>query len=74
MALNAELKENPGTIRLAINTRNALITIIKSPRVKMLIGSVRITNMGFTNIFRTPKTIATTAAVTNESIFTPGTM
>ena len=40
----------------------ALITSKKRPKVKMVTGNVNSTNIGFTNKFNNPKTIATIIA------------
>ena len=39
--------------------RIAFITNRNNPKVKIVTGSVNKTNIGFTNIFNSPKTIAT---------------
>lgn len=44
----------------------------KSPKVKMVTGSVRITSIGLTKKFKTLRTIATIIAVKKESTPTPG--
>ena len=41
------------------------------PKVKTVIGSVKMKRIGFTNVFRIPKTKTTIKAVINESICTP---
>lgn len=62
----------PGT-RFATNkTIRALMTKLKSPRVRMVIGSVRIKIIGFMMALTIPKTTETIIAVTNESSLTPG--
>ena len=50
----------------------ALITRRKSPRVTMVMGNVRMTNMGFTKKFRRLSTMATIMAVIIESTPNPG--
>lgn len=42
----------------------ALITSRNKPKVKMVIGMVKITNKGFTKVFNNPNTTATIIAVT----------
>jgi len=49
-----------------------LITSVKSPSVKTLMGSASKSRIGLTNALSKPSTIATTAEVRNESTFTPG--
>ena len=63
---------NPGTIFEASNTNKALITKKNNPRVRIVIGNVKITKIGLTKTFKTPKTIATNKAVIQVSIETPG--
>lgn len=53
---------------------NALITSKKSPRVKMVIGMVKTTSIGFTMVFSKDKTAATRIPVIAESMCTPGNM
>lgn len=50
----------------------ALITKRNSPNVRMVIGKVKITNMGFTKKLRILSTTATIIAVNIESTPTPG--
>ena len=63
---------NPGTIAETNKTRAAFITKVKSQKVKILIGRVKIINIGLTKVFRTPSATATIIAVTKFSTFTPG--
>lgn len=42
---------------------NALITNKNNPKVRMVTGIVRITNIGFKKVFKSPKTTATNKAV-----------
>ena len=49
---------NPGTILAARSIRTAFITKVKSPRVKRLIGRVKIRRTGFIIAFIIPKTRA----------------
>jgi hypothetical protein len=53
---------NPGTSLLTSNINKALITKVKSPKVRIFIGSVRIIKTGFRKAFIIPKTKATTKA------------
>lgn len=55
---------NPGTRFAAKRIINALITNVNKPKVKMLIGSVRIRRIGFKTALIIPSTTATTSAVT----------
>ncbi len=64
----------PGTNHAASKTINALMTKIKSPNVRTVIGKVRKTKIGFTTEFRIPKTIATMIIVEIFETTTPGTM
>ena len=50
----------------------AFITKRNSPRVRIVIGNVKITNMGFTRKLRRLSTTATMMAVIMESTPTPG--
>lgn len=70
--LNISAHQNPSTLNpwtkfAASKIISALITNVKSPKVKMLIGSVRIRSMGLRTAFITPKTSATTRAATKLS-------
>lgn len=53
-------------------TKTAFITKVKSQKVRILIGKVKIINIGLTKVFRTPRTTATIIAVTKFSTLTPG--
>ena len=63
---------NPGIIADAIKTKTAFITKVKSQKVRIFIGSVRIIRIGFKTVFRIPKTTAITIAVIKFSILIPG--
>lgn len=63
---------NPGTIADTIIIIKAFITRVNNPKVRILIGNVRITNKGFMNIFTSPNTKATNNAVRNPDKVTPG--
>ena len=52
--------------------RQALITNKNRPRVRNVIGNVRMTRMGFKIAFSNPKTMATMMAPVNPATFTPG--
>jgi hypothetical protein len=54
--------EKPSTNQEAILIDRALITNVNKPKVKMLIGKVRINNTGFKLILIKPKTKATKIA------------
>jgi hypothetical protein len=62
---------NPGTISAAHLMMRILMTKRNIPNVKMVIGIVRIINIGFTKVFSNPKTTATNMAVTVLSMCTP---
>ena len=64
---------NPGIIAAAIAKIITLIMIEKSPKVRILIGKVRMTKIGLTKAFKTDKTKATTTLVAKEFTLTPGT-
>lgn len=63
---------NPGTNRAASNTRNALITKVRSPKVRIFIGNVKKRRIGLRILLIIPKTTAVTSAVRKLSIRTPG--
>lgn len=65
---------NPGTIRSTSIINAALITKVKSPRVRMFIGRVRIKIMGLMTALTIPKTKATKSAVVKVSTLKPGTI
>jgi hypothetical protein len=62
----------PGTIRLIKRIISPLITKLKSPKVKIVRGSVRRVRIGFKNVFTIPIMTAMTIAVESESTLTPG--
>lgn len=71
---NAHQKDdtaNPGTMADANKIIIALITKVKRPRVIKLIGSVKSKIKGLINIFKIPRTIATTVATQKLGIVTP---
>lgn len=72
-ALRMEVIEKPGTRESVTNKSKILITTVKRPRVRTVMGRVRSTKIGFTIVLSTARTIATTKAVTKESTETPGT-
>ncbi len=63
---------NPGTIFATNNISNALITNVKSPSVRTLIGSVNARSIGRMNTFTTANTIAASIAPVMP-ILAPGT-
>lgn len=58
----------PGTTNVARYKIAALITKVKSPRVKILIGKVSRIKIGLITIFKSPTTTAASNAVVKESI------
>ena len=66
------ITSNPGTIQATSITSKAFITKIKSPKVKMLIGKVKITRIGLITAFTIPSISATNNATTNVVTVTPG--
>ena len=67
--LNIRAHQNPSTLKpgtrfAARIITNALITKVNKPKVRMLIGSVRIRRMGLRTAFIIPKTTAATRAET----------
>ncbi len=63
---------NPGTILATPNKSRALMTKVKSPRVRMLIGKVRSTMIGLITALMMPRTRATMRAVVKELTEKPG--
>ncbi len=63
---------NPGTKFAARIITNALITNVNNPKVRIVIGSVRIRRTGFMNALIIPKTTAATKAATKLVTCTPG--
>ena len=66
------LTKKPGTRALVRRIRKPLITKMNSPKVKILMGSVRRIRMGLMKVLITPKTTAMIKAVKTVSILTPG--
>jgi len=64
--------ENPGTIQAQSIISKALMTRVNNPKVKILIGNVKITRIGLIIALIMPKTTAIKSAVIKLSIFTPG--
>lgn len=64
----------PGTINVARYNMAALITKVKSPKVKILIGRVSKIKIGFITILSSPTTMAAKSAVVKPSILNPGTI
>lgn len=63
----------PSTIAATPKSSRAFMTNVNNPRVRMLIGKVRMTRIGFTTALAIPKSRATIKAVVNESTLKPGT-
>jgi len=71
--LNKSAHQNPSTVNPSTNLLprrmiTAFITSRKSPRVRIVMGSVNKTSIGFNNVLRMANTIARTIAVHIESI------
>jgi len=64
---------NPGTIAAVRSTIKVFITRVNKPKVKILIGIVRSSNIGLRTLFSIPKTMATATALHTPIISTPGT-
>ena len=64
---------NPLTRESIPNSRIALITKVKSPRVRMFIGRVRISRIGLMIALAMPSNRATIKAVVKEDTIKPGT-
>ena len=64
---------NPGTILSTNKIKAALITKVKRPRVRMLIGKVRMMRIGLMMALMMPSTKATKRAVVKLSTLKPGT-
>lgn len=62
----------PGTIKAVALIKKALITKVKSPKVRILIGKVKITITGLMKALMIPKTSATIKAVKKELTLKPG--
>ena len=62
----------PGTSSSQSSIITALITNRKSPKVNIVAGSVKSTNMGFTKILSKPNTSATSKADAQPCTATPG--
>lgn len=63
---------NPGTSKLTNKTNKPLITKVKRPRVKILIGNEIKIRIGLMTAFTNPKTTATTMATKKLDTLTPG--
>jgi hypothetical protein len=64
----------PGTSWLTKIINKAFNTNVKTPRVKILIGRVKIISIGFKNALIIPKIKATTKEVVKLATWTPGIM
>ena len=71
IAVQILLTENPSIRLLANNMIKALITSKNKPKVKTVIGKVKITKMGFIKRFNKDRTIDTIIAVVYPSTLTP---
>jgi len=75
--LNSKAHQNPatlkpGTIHEVSIINKALITKVKSPSVKIFIGSDKTSKIGFIKAFNIPITKATSNATTKVETDTPG--
>jgi len=64
--------EKPSTIAEQRSINKALMTIVNKPKVKILIGKVKIIKIGLIIKLIKPKTKATTTAVQKPFKITPG--
>ena len=74
--LKKKAVQNPSTLKpVTISPANRIMAALmikrKTPRVRIVIGIVRITRMGLTIEFSNERTAATKMAVNTESIWTP---
>lgn len=65
--------ENPGTIFATSQNISAFITKVNKPKVRILIGKVKIINTGLIKIFTRPITSADQRAAANPEKLIPGT-
>ena len=63
---------NPGTIKLASQTKNALITNVNKPRVNIVTGKVSKIRIGLINKFKAPNTTAKIKAAKKPETATCG--
>ena len=63
---------NPGTIKLVKITKAALIIKVNRPKLKILMGKVRMIKIGLRNILINPSTKAAIKAATKDSTSTAG--
>lgn len=70
-AVQKEATPNPPTILSHNNIITALITNKNKPKVKIVNGSVKITNIGLIKILSNPKTTATITAVLKSATYIP---
>jgi hypothetical protein len=63
---------NPDTRYATTENRAALMTIINNPRVRIVIGIVKIISSGLTSAFKMPRIIAATIADCKSTIVMPG--
>lgn len=64
--------KKPGTIALVSIIKSALMTKVNKPKVKMVMGKVRIIKIGLRKVFIKPKTKAATKAENILVTVTPG--
>lgn len=64
---------NPGVILETVRIRRALMTKVNNPKVRILIGNVKITKIGLITALAIPKIKATTSEVVKLSTRKPGT-
>lgn len=57
---------NPSTKKAVVSRIKALIMRVNKPRLKRLIGKVKIINMGFIKVLKIPKTMA---VIMRDSVF-----
>jgi hypothetical protein len=68
------LRKKPGTSLLVIRRSTALITSVNSPNVRMLIGKVSITSIGFIRRDNNPQMIEITMSGCHPAMVKPGTI
>ncbi len=64
--------ENPGTMFAASSIKSACITNVKSPKVRIVIGKVKIIKIGFKIALKIPMTSAAIRAAVKFVTCTPG--
>lgn len=71
MAVKKPSTRNPGTIRETRKIISPLMIKIKSPKVRIVNGKVKISKIGFNKVLTIPNTTETIKAVKNPSTYTP---